>query len=48
MEKYGDNEEYRYSKELQDLAGRDTEIITRPKIGMTADEVREIWGNPSI
>lgn len=45
LNKYKDTEEYRYAKSLHSI-DYDEPIIKRPKIGMTPDEVREIWGNP--
>ena len=43
--KYKDTEEYKYAKELQNI-DYDELIIKRPEIGMTPNEVIEIWGNP--
>lgn len=45
LNKYKGTEEYEYAKELQNI-DYDEPIIKRPEIGMTANEVIEIWGNP--
>jgi hypothetical protein len=45
LSKYKDTEEFEYAKELQNI-DFDEPIIKRPEIGMTANEVIEIWGNP--
>lgn len=45
MNQFKDTEKYREAKNLH-FIDYDDPIIKRPEIGMTPDEVREIWGNP--